>query len=136
MSPYCYINITNSAQDPKSGCCRVALNIPSLTGAPTHTHSWPSLPVQPSPLETVLDCYPFYPLHWVLLRDNSCARCNKVCKPDHLVPRRSFQRPPFVWRSVCRTFGRRGEMIQVEVFDWSGVFRPSCEMHLAKEAAA
>jgi len=24
----------------------------------------------------------------------------------------------------------------VEVFDWSGVFRPSCETYLAKEAAA
>jgi len=30
----------------------------------------------------------------------------------------------------------RGEIIEVEVFDWSGVFRPSCETHLAKEAAA
>jgi molybdopterin biosynthesis enzyme len=30
----------------------------------------------------------------------------------------------------------RGEIIEVEVFDWSGVFRPSCETHLTKEAAA
>jgi molybdopterin molybdotransferase len=30
----------------------------------------------------------------------------------------------------------RGEIIEVEVFDWSGVFRPSCETHLAKEEAA
>jgi molybdopterin molybdotransferase len=30
----------------------------------------------------------------------------------------------------------RGELIEVEVFDWSGVFRASCETHLAKEAAA
>jgi len=34
------------------------------------------------------------------------------------------------------TWLHRGEMIQVEVFDWSGVFRPSCETHLAKEEAA
>jgi molybdopterin molybdotransferase len=31
---------------------------------------------------------------------------------------------------------RRGEMIEVEVFDWSSVFGSSCETHLAKEAAA
>jgi len=30
----------------------------------------------------------------------------------------------------------RGEIIEVEVFDWSSVFRSSCETHLAKEAAA
>ena len=30
----------------------------------------------------------------------------------------------------------RGELIEVEVFDWSGVFRPSGETHLAREAAA
>jgi molybdopterin molybdotransferase len=31
---------------------------------------------------------------------------------------------------------RRGEMIEVEVFDWSSVFRSSCETHLAMEAVA
>jgi molybdopterin molybdotransferase len=31
---------------------------------------------------------------------------------------------------------RRSEMIEVEVFDWSSVFRPSGETHLVKEAAA
>jgi molybdopterin molybdotransferase len=31
---------------------------------------------------------------------------------------------------------RRGEMIEVEVFDWSSVSRTSCETHLAKEAVA
>jgi molybdopterin molybdotransferase len=31
---------------------------------------------------------------------------------------------------------RRNEMIDVEVFDWSSVFRSSCEAHLAKQAAA
>jgi molybdopterin molybdotransferase len=30
----------------------------------------------------------------------------------------------------------RGETIEVEVFDWSSIFRASCETHLAKEAAA
>ncbi len=30
----------------------------------------------------------------------------------------------------------RGEIIEVEVFDWFTVFRPSCETHLMKEAAA
>jgi molybdopterin molybdotransferase len=31
---------------------------------------------------------------------------------------------------------RRGEMIDVEVFDWPSVFRSSCEAHVAKQAAA
>jgi molybdopterin molybdotransferase len=31
---------------------------------------------------------------------------------------------------------RRNEMVEVEVFDWSSVFRSSCETHLEKEAAA
>jgi len=30
----------------------------------------------------------------------------------------------------------RGEIIEVEVFDWCNVFRPSCETHRVKEAAA
>jgi molybdopterin molybdotransferase len=31
---------------------------------------------------------------------------------------------------------RRNEMVEVEVFDWSSVFRPSFETHLARESAA
>jgi molybdopterin molybdotransferase len=30
----------------------------------------------------------------------------------------------------------RGDLIEAEVFDWSSVFRPSCEVNLAKQAAA
>ena len=38
--------------------------------------------------------------------------------------------------AVGSTVLHRGDVIDVEVFDWSSVFRPSCDMHLAKEAAA
>ncbi len=38
--------------------------------------------------------------------------------------------------AVGSTGLRRGEMVEVEVFDWSSVFRPSFETHLAKEPAA
>jgi len=38
--------------------------------------------------------------------------------------------------SVGSTGLRRGDVIEVEVFDWSSVFRAPCETHLAKEPAA
>jgi molybdopterin molybdotransferase len=31
---------------------------------------------------------------------------------------------------------QRGDLVEAEVFDWPSVFRPSCEMNLAKQAAA
>jgi hypothetical protein len=57
MSPF-VTSTSRIQQNPNSDCYRFALNIPRLTRPPTPADSWPSLHVQPSPIETVLVCYP------------------------------------------------------------------------------